>query len=31
MSWPARRAMAIRWMMALVEQPIAIATAIAFS
>ncbi len=31
MSCPARRAMAIRWMMALVEQPIAMATAIAFS
>ena len=29
MSTPARRAIAIRWMMALVEQPIAIATAIA--
>src|SRR4051812_49916899 len=31
MSRPARRACAIRWMIALVEQPIAIATAIAFS
>src|ERR1700753_3874982 len=31
MSWPARRACAIRWMIALVEQPIAIATVIAFS
>src|SRR3954454_9790392 len=30
-SWPARRAWAIRWMMALVEQPIAIATTMAFS
>ena len=28
---PARRAMAMRWMMALVEQPMAMATAIAFS
>src|SRR5678815_6019018 len=28
---PARRAIATRWMIALVEQPIAIATAIAFS
>jgi hypothetical protein len=26
-SWPARRAWAIRWMMAFVEQPMAIATA----
>ncbi len=31
MSWPARRACAIRWMIALVEQPIAIATVMAFS
>ena len=28
---PARRAIAIRWMMALVEQPVAIATVTAFS
>jgi len=31
MSWPARRACAIKWMIALVEQPIAIATVMAFS
>src|SRR3954465_1161143 len=31
MSCPARRACAIRWMIALVEQPIAIATVMAFS
>ncbi len=31
MSAPARRAIAIKWMIALVEQPMAIATVIAFS